>query len=567
MCRALVVLLLLCFPILTFAADKPEGTIAYASLAPRGWDLYVADVDSLTHKRLTTHPSLDFNASISPDGKRLAFISERDGNMEIYSAHADGSKPIRLTKEYALDDHVSWSPDGKQIVFTSTREPIDKPGQSWNALYLMNADGTGVKRLSPKGVSDYSPAWSSHHNLIAFVSPGKGIGVMKPDGSERRMIIKNGGWPTFVGKQDWIYYHRKDKGWGIWRARLDGSEQKRVTPKTMRVSMPSGSPGSNLLAVVRNYRGQQSALLDPGTAKLTLLMERGKCWNPSLSPDGKRVYYHQQSRSRSLPKMEWYTAPPSTKVKLTRVVGMFPRFSPDHKHIAFIDRMKAVSIINNDGSDYKKLWSGKGLLFGLSWDPSGDRLTFSRGGYFQKASREIEIASIRPDGTNLKTMIADGSNNGWVSFSPDGKQFVFRSGRSGKKNLYLANRDGSNIRQLTKGKWTDTMPHWSPKGDWIVFSSNRDRQFHLWLIKPDGSGLRKLLGGAQHNHPHFSPDAKWVVFTSGQAGYSFEPISFPGGDQIWGELFAVRVDGTGLVRLTHNGSADGTPDWGPTLKK
>ena len=121
-------------------------------------------------------------------------------------------------------------------------------------------------------------------------------------------------------------------------------------------------------------------------------------------------------------------------------------------------------------------------------------------------------------------------------------------------------------RRLTEGNWTDTMGHWSPMGDWIAVSSNRDGDFHLWLIKPDGTGLRKLFGGARHNHPHFSPDGKWVVFASGYAGTSAEAVSLPRTDEPFGELFAIRVDGTGLIRLTHNGSSDGTPEWGPVLK-
>ena len=72
-------------------------------------------------------------------------------------------------------------------------------------------------------------------------------------------------------------------------------------------------------------------------------------------------------------------------------------------------------------------------------------------------------------------------------------------------------------------------------------------------------------GGGRNNHPHFSPDAKWIVFTSQRAGYSAEEISLPRQPQPYGDLFAIRVDGTGLVRLTHNGFEEGTPAWGPAV--
>jgi Tol biopolymer transport system component len=555
------------------AADRPRGTIAFASQAPRGWDVYATDLKTGTATRLTDHPALDFNAAASLDGQRVAFVSERDGNMEIYSMKPDGSDPRRLTHCFALNDHPSWSPDGKRLVFTSTRQPAARPGQSWNALYVMNADGSGVKRLSPPGAVDYSPAWSPGGDAIAFVSEGQGVGVMKPDGSGRRVLVKGGGWPAFMGPGQWLYFHKNQGNWGIWRVRLDGSGQKRVSPSGLDVCTPSGSAAPGLLAVaVLQGNGRQIELLDPATGKLSAVtQDAGDHWNPSLSPDGGRVYYHKITPLPAGPRVEEWGRPPGSDLRMLRIVeGMFPAFSPDGKQIACIDGIFppgrfSLAVMNADGTGHHRIWTGNGDLFSLTWPHAGCPLAFARGGYFRGARTPINIATVRPDGSDLQTLVSDGSNTGWPSFSPDGKEFVFRSGRSGSKNLYIARRDGSGVRRLTEGNWTDTMCHWSPTGEWIVFASNRDGDFHLWLIKPDGTGLRKLLGGARHNHPHFSPDGKWVVFASSYAGTSVESVSLPRTDEPFGELFLVRLDGTGLTRLTHNGSSEGTPDWGPAV--
>ncbi len=557
-------------------ADRPRGTIAFASQAPRGWDVYVKDETGKT-TRLTDHPALDFNAAASPDGKRIAFVSERDGNTEIYAMNPDGSGPRRLTNAFALNDRPSWSPDGKRLVFTSTRQRAAEPGQGWNALYVMNADGSGVKRLSPPASTDYSPVWSPVKDLIAFVARGQGVCVMKPDGSGRRVVVKDGGWPSFTGDGDWLYIHKQHDGrWGIWQVRLDGSALKRVSPPDLDVCTPSGSAAPGLLAVaVFRPSGRQIELLDLTTGKLrAVTQEAGDHWNPSLSTGGdlQRVFYHKIAPGLAAPRVERWRTPPGTGLRMLRIVdGMFPAFSPDGKRIAFIDGIfppgrHSLAVMNSDGTGHQRIWTGKTDLFSLSWAHSGDLLAFARGGYFRGAKTSIDIATIRPDGSGLKTLIADGSNSGWLSFSPDGKYFVFRSGRSGVKNLYIANRDGSGVRRLTEGNWTDTMCNWSPTGEWIVFSSNRDGDFHLWLIRPDGTGLRKLLGGARHNHPHFSPDGKWVVFTSSYGGTSVETVSQPRTDEPFGELFIIRLDGTGLTRLTHNGFSEGTPDWGPVAR-
>ncbi len=128
------------------ASYSPAGTIAFASLAPRGWDLYVIDVQTQQSRRLTDHPALDYNANFSPDGRQIAFVSERDGNLELYTIGTDESGLRRLTTEFALDDHPAWSPDGQRLAFVSTRQSATMPGQAWNAVFVMNADGSGSKK-------------------------------------------------------------------------------------------------------------------------------------------------------------------------------------------------------------------------------------------------------------------------------------------------------------------------------------------------------------------------------------------------------------------------------------
>src|SRR5205823_13176915 len=107
----------------------PGGAILFSSLAPRGWDVCLADAATKETRRVTDHPALDYNAAFSPDGQRIAFVSERDGNVELYVVHRDGTGLKRLTDNFALDDHPAWSPDGKRIAFPSTRQPNPTVGQ------------------------------------------------------------------------------------------------------------------------------------------------------------------------------------------------------------------------------------------------------------------------------------------------------------------------------------------------------------------------------------------------------------------------------------------------------
>jgi Tol biopolymer transport system component len=567
-----------CLECPTCAYLTPGGTIVFSSGAPRGWDVFLVDLGTKKAQRLTDHPALDYNAAFSPDGRRVAFVTQRDGNHELYAVNRDGSDLKRLTDDPTLDDHPAWSPDGKKIAFSSTRQPATTAGKAWNAIYLMNADGSEVRRVSPADASDYSPAWSPKGDWIACASgSGKSGGtdlyVMKPDGSGRKLVVKNGGWPSFSADGGSLYFHsdRQDK-WGIWRVNLDGSALERITPAGVEAFTPRASAdGQWLVAAVQRGKHRQIERLELATNRWTAVTQDvADHWNPSISGDGTQVLYHRSAPDFRTPNVERWGSPPGSTLRLLRVDGVFPSLSPDGQRVALVhEDPEGLYVMNIDGSSRKNIFKAntKGL-FGLSWAATGDRIAFTHGHAFQTGSKlDVDIEIIAPDGRWRKALTARASDNHFPSFAPDGKRLVFRSTRDGAKNLYVMEADGTGVRRLTEGDWTDTQPNWSPTGEWIAFATNRDNgQFGIWLIKPDGTGLRKLVGPggtAMNNHPHFSPDGQWIVFASLRAGYSAEYISRPHKGPP-GDLFAIRLDGTGLLRLTHDGFGNGVPTWGPT---
>ena len=311
------------------AGDRPAGTIAFSSLAPRGWDLYLFEVASRRTRRLTDHPALDFNAAFATDGRSLAFISTRDGNHELYATTIDGAMPRRLTEEFAMDDHPAWSPDGTQVVFSSTRRPSDRPGLAWNALYVLRIDrarggsasgpavDSEVRRLSPAGVADYSPAWSPKGDLIACASGsgqagGTDIVVMTPNGSGRRRVVKDGGWPAFAADGRSLFFHGKRQGrWSVWRVGLDGSGLERVTPPDVDAFTPSASgDGSRLAVAVSRNDHRQIGLVDLSRRGLTVLTDEPvDHWNPTISPDGRFIAYHKSTPGMAVPNVEPWGAP------------------------------------------------------------------------------------------------------------------------------------------------------------------------------------------------------------------------------------------------------------------
>ena len=116
---------------------------------------------------------------------RIAFTSNRDGNSEIYVMDADGENLQRLTNHPDSDFHPSWSPDGKWIAFLSRRDQVRFKHGITAEIYVMDAGGGNPQRLTNNPHADYCPSWSPDGKQIAFASVRDGnadIYVMDPDG-------------------------------------------------------------------------------------------------------------------------------------------------------------------------------------------------------------------------------------------------------------------------------------------------------------------------------------------------------------------------------------------------
>lgn len=585
-------LLLLCLLSLKPAIAGDPARLQFSRVGPTRIGLFLAAADGSNEHALLPADSLDYNPSFSADGKWIVFTSERNGSADIFRVHPDGSGVERLTDNPAFDDQAALSPDGSTLAFVSTREG------GFANLWLedLSSPSPRVRPIAKTNAGTFRPCWSPDGKWIAFTSDrdttrarwdggweliqSTALYVVRADGSSLRRLTELGG---YAGSPRWspdgrkILFYRSTPQ-DVYPGRF--GRNRPAVSQIVSIDIESGAvheytsgPGLKVtpqwlpdgeVGFVQKFGDSKGLAFVSGKTGVPGVMR-----NPSWSPDGKTVVYQKSIDAESqqmLPNLITQMIPAfsrDSRFSLYRT-GNFPAWAPAGDRFV-ITVGSQVQMFDPSGRNGRTIYDGKdGQATFPAWSPDGKEIAFGFGSYFTGHAKPAVLEIVKADGSGLRTLTDGPGNAGFPSWSPDGKRIVYRVAGSEQGLRILNLTDGKVVTLTTE---YDNFPAWSPKGDLIEFTSFRDGDFEIYTVKPDGSGVQRLTHTRGNDaHGVWSPDGEWIVFSSSRLGWKDEALVSDYGPQPYGELFAMRADGSGVRQLTDNQWEDALPAFQPKSK-
>ncbi len=492
-------------PYMTEPSLSPDRTeIAFVS----GGDIWSVPAAGGTARLLVSHPATESRPFFSPDGKRLAFTSNRTGAGDIYILNLDSGELRRLTFDDSLDQLEAWSRDGNWIYFSSTSKDIS----GMNDIFRVSAGGGTPMQVSSDRYTNEFGATPLADGSLVFAARGLSSGQWWRKGrshiDETELWLKTGDryeeltprgakqmWPMVSADGSRVFFMSDRSGaQNIWAVSVSGAKglARQLTNFTDgRVLWPSISYDGKEIVFERNFAIWKMKT-DGGAAEAVTITLRGS----ASSPLNDRVNLSTQVRELAL--------------------------SPDGKKVAVISRGEVFAASSKDGGDAVRVTNTMSPESFVTWSPDSKTLVYS-------SEREGSTTLYQYDfSTETETRLTSSNNSGNIDalarFSPDGKLLAFvRNARA----LMIYDTATKQERELCKF-FTDPVPllgkdsySWSPDSKWIAYLTYAPdtRSYTNVSVVPVGGGAPRpvsFLANSNSGSLSWSPDGSYILFDTSQ---------------------------------------------------
>src|SRR5579862_1595630 len=493
-------------------------------------DIWICPVDGGPAERVTEDPADEQKPCWSPDGKSLAFSSDRAGNRDLFVIDLATRRVRQLTVHSADDDSPAWSPDGKWIAFQSTRDSnldLALNNAVWDLWKVPALGGTATRITRFRGEN---PAWSPDGTTIAFdryssgyadgehdifVVPAEGPGVPREvaSGSEDSRH------PVFRGQQ--IFFSHEANGIkqssshrNIWRTSVTGGPLLQVTGHLdHEVTWPTTAPSGNVLVYERDFSlySIDPRVPQPKPIRLTITVENPYdnpesprtvstgFGHPAWSPSGSRMAFACRGQI-------WTAAADGQDVRvLTRGLDDHrdPVWMPDGKRVVYvrstIEQPGQIWIADVDGGEPSIVVREEGVYDSLSVSPDGRTLLATK----RKEGASLLVGVDVDTGTPREMPTAVSG-----CFSPDGKTLACLKVSGDQTVVFTQGLDGSASRVLKSSASAKAGLTWSPDGSRLAWSE-AGQPWSLKTLALDTLNERTLAKNG--SAPSWSPDGTMLV--------------------------------------------------------
>ena len=432
---------------------------------------------AITSERYLTYSGHDFAPAVSPDGKLIAFASNRDGVQKIWLKQVSGGSEVALTS--GPDDFPRFSPDSSAVIYVRA----DREQRTASLWRVPVVGGEARRILDHVFTAEYSPDGTKlafTRNLVQGSTARSTLYVANADGSAPRELL-----------------------------RLDN----------VGASHPRWSPDQKSIAIVdaRGGRVTQTVTIvdaETGAAKvLTVPPKAGEISSVVWSRDGRSVIY---VRAESVEAVVGSTAKivrhdiardEASVIGWSSHNGAVLDVLADGRLVLDVrsprDNLRQVSLA--DGAVDRWITRGNSSDRQPVYSPDGKFVLFS-----SNRSGNLDLWQTATDGGSVRRITDDLAEDWDPAFTPDGKKIIWSSGRTGNLEIWMANVDGSDARQVSRDGADAENPSATADG-WIIYNSFNPTKSGIWKIRPDGSQATRLVTGLT-SLPEVSPDGQYVTY-------------------------------------------------------